>query len=147
MLWERFKNRNKNMAKVRVYSIDKKEKQKIVGELLEIIAILRSREEVFGFMIGLLTPNEILMVARRIQIAKMLLNDDGYDVIRKKLKVSFQTINKVEHWLKSDDNKLAIISDKIKKIEEKNKRKTGREYSKNLLDKYAKHRFIKNLLQ
>jgi len=135
------------MAKVRVYSIDKKEKQKIVGELLEIIAMLRSREEVFGFMIGLLTPSEVLMVARRIQIAKMLLKDEGYDVIRKKLKVSFQTINKVEHWLRSDDNKLAIISDKIKKIEESNKKKTGREYSGSLLDKYAKHKFIKNLLQ
>jgi len=133
------------MPKVRVYSIDKKEKYKIIGELLEIIVSLRSKDEVVGFMIGLLTPSEVLMIARRIQIAKMLLQDATNEEIRRKLKVSYQTINKVEHWLKNDENKFSIISEKIKSIEKNKKSKVG--YSKGLLDKYAQHKFIKDLLQ
>lgn len=133
------------MSKVRVYSIDKKEKYKIISELLEIIVSLRSKDEVVGFMIGLLTPSEVLMIARRIQIAKMLLQEATNEDIRRKLKVSFQTINKVEHWLKNDENKFLIISEKIKSVEKVRKLKSG--YPKGLLDKYAQHRFIKDLLQ
>src|SRR3989339_445794 len=112
------------MPKVKSYSIDPREKRIIISDLFEIIVNLRNKEETLEFLIGLLTPSEILMIARRIQIARMLLEEDNYEVIRKKLKVSHQTINKVEHWLREYET--------IK--------------SSSLLDRYAHHRFLKELL-
>lgn len=132
------------MAKVKVYSVDRQEKYRIAGELFEIIASLKTKKEVVDFLIGLFTASETLMIARRIQIAKMLILEKNYDEIRKELKVSFQTINKVEHWLKNDEDKMKLIAAKIKAIERREK-EYDKKYSGNLLDKYAHHRFLKDL--
>lgn len=133
------------MAKVKVYSIDRREKYRIFGELFEIIVNLKTKKEAIDFLVGLFTPSEMLMVARRIQVAKMLLEEANYEIIRKKLKVSNQTINKVEHWLRGDEKKSQSIQNKIEKIKHAKK-----EYNTvkniNLLDRYAHHRFLKELL-
>ncbi len=126
------------MPKVKVYSIDPREKYKITGELFEIIASLGTKKEVIEFLIGLLTPSEMLMVARRVQIAKLLLEgENDFEFIRRRMKVSNQTIVKVEHWLRGDENKNALIVKKIKEIKKKPvfSRGTG-----SLLDKYTRNR-------
>ncbi len=40
------------------------------------------------------------MLARRIQIAKLLLKKESYEEIKKKLKVGTSTIINVQRWLK-----------------------------------------------
>ncbi|MDO8241026.1 MAG: YerC/YecD family TrpR-related protein [Candidatus Moranbacteria bacterium] len=130
------------MSKVRVYSIDKNERYQAVGDLFEIIVNLRTKKEVIDFLIGLFTPSEMLMIARRIQIAGMLLEDDNYEIIRKKLKVSNQTISKVEYWLKSDEQKNKIIVTKLNQIKKSSKGKLNR----SVLDKFAHHRALKELI-
>jgi len=130
------------MSKVRVYSIDKNERYRVVGEFLELIVNLRTKKEVIDFLIGLFTPSEMLMIARRVQIAKLLMEDDDYELIRKKLKVSNQTISKVEHWLMSDEQKNKTIVAKleqIKKVSKKSERS-------GMLDKFAQHRALKDLI-
>jgi len=47
--------------------------------------------------VGLLTPGEAVMMARRIQVAKMIVEGKGYNEIMKQMKVSCQTITKIEH--------------------------------------------------
>lgn len=131
------------MSKVRVYSIDKNERYRMVGDLFELIVNLRTKKEVIDFLIGLFTPSETLMIARRIQIAKMLLNENNsYEIIRKKLKVSNQTISKVEHWLKSDEQKNKIIVTKLNQIKKTSRDNSGR----SILDKFAHHRALKELI-
>lgn len=135
----------KNMPKVKVYSVDKKEKQKIIAELFEIFVELRTRNDVFTFLLGLFTPSEVLMIARRIQVVKMIIDGNNYDEIRKKLKVSNQTITKMEHWLRNDDEKTDFIVKKIG-ISKKNVLK-NKIQSSNMLDKYPHHKFLKDLLR
>lgn len=131
------------MSKVKVYSVDKNERYRMVGDLFELIVNLRTKKEVIDFLIGLFTPSETLMIARRIQIAKMLLNEkNSYEIIRKKLKVSNQTISKVEHWLKSDEQKNKIIVTKLNQIKKSSKDSSG----KSILDKFAHHRAFKELI-
>ena len=133
------------MSKVKAYSIDKKEKQKIVSDLFEIFVELKTKNEVFAFLLGLFTPSEVVMIARRIQVVKMIIDKANYDEIRAKLKVSNQTITKMEHWLKNDDTKTEFI---IRKIN--SSKKKGNQYEErtsNMLDKYAHHRFLKDLLR
>lgn len=133
------------MPKVKVYSINKDERYRVIGEFFELIVNLRTKKEVIDFLIGLFTASETLMIARRVQIARMLAEDRSYEDIRKKLKVSYNTIATVERWLQSEEKHDFII----KKLRElRGGLKTGgKKYQGDLLDKYAKHRFLKDLLR
>jgi len=125
------------MGKVSVYKIEKKEKERVVDELFEVISGLKSKKEVFNFLVGLLTDSETLMIGRRIQIAKLLLDGMSYNQIARKLKVSHMTTGKVEKWINESDQrelvaeKLGVKTEKYYKIP----RFTG-----SLLDKYHRRR-------
>lgn len=111
-----------------------------------MIADLKTKKEVFAFLIGLFTSSETLMIARRIQIAKLLIQGKDYEFIRKELKVSFQTINKIEHWLKGDKEKNRLIFKKLKKYVREEKRYEPPKLSGSMLDRYAHHNVIKNII-
>lgn len=134
------------MSKVRFYDVDKKERIRVIGELYEVIAELKSKDEVFRFLFGLFTPSEVLMIARRIQVAKMLLDKASYKNINKKLKVSHQTTRKVEHWLESDEDRRKLIDLKLNKIRNRRIQNKGRRQYGSPLDRYPGHRFLKELL-
>ena len=136
------------MAKVKFHSIDDKERYRIIGDLFSVVANLKSKKEVIDFFIGLLTPSESLMFARRIQIAKMIVEDAGYEVIKKKLKVSYQTINRTEQWLhNSGDDYNRWLTGCIKKGTENKEKGSNYFDDGSLLNKYPNYRFLKNLLK
>jgi len=86
-------------GRVKYQSLTELERKKFLGELYDMIALLKSREEVKQFFKDLLTLSETVMVSRRLQIAKMLLEGYTYRDIRAKLKVGVATIVSVERWL------------------------------------------------
>jgi uncharacterized protein YerC len=132
------------MAKVKTHLINPRERYEIVGEFFEIITNLKTKKDVIDFLLGLITSSELLMIARRIQIAKRLLDEKVYEDIRKEMKVSYQTIAKVYGWLYSGKEK--YISEMFKKIEKNKKGATdGRKHYESLLGKYPQHRFFKEL--
>lgn len=135
------------MSKVKVYSIDKKEKSYIIDELFEVLSGLKTKQEIIDFLMDLLTPSEVLMVGRRIQIAKMLVAGESYEIIQKKLRVSHMTISKIEHWLKEDENKNKFISEKVRRIVKRKSNEGVKTKNGNGLNKYAHHRLLKNLLK
>ncbi|MCX6765911.1 MAG: YerC/YecD family TrpR-related protein [Candidatus Moranbacteria bacterium] len=133
------------MAKVKTHLVDRKEKYRIIGEMYEIISNLKTKKEIVDFFMGLLTPSESLMLARRIQVAEMLMEEKNYDEISKKLRVSFQTIAKVYQWLHGENEGYKHqILEQIKRKERRSKRKSDTYES--LLDRYPHHRFLKELL-
>lgn len=135
------------MAKVRTHLVDKEEKYRIIGEFFEIVSNLKTKDEVVGFFIGLLSPSESLMLARRIQIAEMLLEEKSYEGIRKKLKVGFQTIAKVYQWLYGENETYRKqIGSQLERKKRRNKKSNKRFGDDSLLNKYAHHRLLKDLL-
>ena len=86
-------------GKVRYNQLSDFEKKKYLGEFYTMISLLRGRDEVKKFFKDLLTLSEVVMISRRIQIAKMLLEGFDYEEIRKQLKVGKTTISHVEKWL------------------------------------------------
>lgn len=135
------------MAKVRTHLVDKKERYKIIGEFFEIVSNLKNKDDVFGFFIGLLSPSETLMLARRIQVAEMLMEEKSYEEIRKKLKVSFQTIAKVYQWLHGENEIYKKqIGNQLERKEKRNSVKNKRFNDGSLLNRYAHHRVLKDLL-
>lgn len=116
-----------------------------------MVSLLKSREEVKNFFKDLLTLSEVVMISRRIQIAQMLLEGLGYEEIRKKLKVGFNTINQVERWL---NNGFGGYRKTIMEYKRKKKRKENEDYlqevpysKKWVQKKYPLHFLLANLME
>lgn len=137
------------MSKVKFYSISDEERRMLFSDLFEVLSSLKTKQEIIDFQIGLLTPSELLMISRRIQIAKMLIAGDSYEKITKKVRVSHMTISRIERWLLADESRNKFVSQKIKRLEKQsslNRKKKYKKISDSMLDKYAQHRFLKELI-
>lgn len=87
------------MAKVKPKQLSEKTLHKFLGEFYSIITILETKGEVEYFLKELLSTSETVMLARRIQIAKMLLAEFSYNQIREELGSGFGTISSVQRWI------------------------------------------------
>ena len=88
------------MAKFsRIPKLTKKERQELLIALCEALTSVHKKEEAAQFLADLLSPQEFEMLAKRLEIAKLLVNGETYDAIRGKLKVSHNTISRVNAWL------------------------------------------------
>lgn len=134
------------MGKVKPHNINPKEKYQAIDSLFNVISKLKTKHEIVDFFLGLFTQSESLMMARRRQVARMLLDGKGYEEIQKKLKVASQTINAVDKWLhKGDEKYISWLKSRIVNKERK-KDKNISSYE-NLLNKYPYHNLIKNLFE
>lgn len=135
------------MAKVKLSSIDNKDRYELLDELYDMISVLENREEVKNFFRDLLTPSESLMLARRIAVAKMLLAGATYEEIRSKLKVGHDNIKSVYRWLYDGFGGYDLALKKLakKKSKENNKKSV---YTGSALDnirrKYPAHFLLLN---
>ena len=134
------------MAKVQVHQIDKKKRYEIIGDFYDIVTSLKSKKEVIGFFMGLLTSSEALMFARRIQIARMLLDGKNYDDVTKELKVGVATVANVARWLYGDNDNFRKKIQEHKKQKEKRKKTDSKKYYNSILDRYPQHRILKDIL-
>lgn len=89
------------MSRVNPRALDSKTKMRYLDLLWTSIAQLESRDEVKKFFKDLLSQSEAVMLARRIEIAKRLLEGEPYDGIIRNLKVGKDTVSKVQRWLTS----------------------------------------------
>ncbi|MBU4332749.1 trp operon repressor [Patescibacteria group bacterium] len=87
------------MAKYDPNNLSKKHRDALLNELSAILFKLESPKEIYNFLKDLLTESEEVMIARRLQIAKMLLNDCTYEDIKSKLKVGYDNIKNVKYFL------------------------------------------------
>lgn len=87
------------MPRVQPKTIPTEERTKLLDEFWTMIALLETQEEAKNFFKDLLSATEALMLARRIQIAKFLLQGKSYETIRESLKTSYVTIAAAHRWL------------------------------------------------
>ncbi len=83
------------MPKVIPKDISKPEREKLKNLLYTKISKLKTKEEVADFMNDVFTESEIIMSIRRLEIAKMLLDEYSYPQIRQKLGAGYDTIKTV----------------------------------------------------
>jgi uncharacterized protein YerC len=87
------------MAKVRYRSLPSKQRielEKIFSDLLERIGVHASGRALLS---DLLTKSEIIMLARRIQVADKLLSGKEFLEIASELRVGLDTVSSVDRWL------------------------------------------------
>ncbi len=132
------------MSRVQLNNIDPVERKKIIGDLFDIVTNLKTKKETVGFMMGLLSPSEILMLARRVQIAQMLLEGKSYKEISAEIKVSEGTVASVARWLYDENNEL------FKKQIYSHQRKIGKnktkKYYDNILSPYGQLNALKDII-
>lgn len=85
--------------KKKLDDLSEQEKIETLDALYTAAGSISGREGTKAFLKELLTPSERIMLGRRIQIARMLLNGDSQAEIGAALQVGPNTIWRVEKWL------------------------------------------------
>jgi len=86
-------------------------------KLARSVALLHNPTEVASFLKDLLSEAEVLMLARRLQIAELLMDGATYDQIRSKLKVGPGTVARVQTWLELYGEGYRTVVSRLTKIE------------------------------
>lgn len=136
------------MAKVKINSLSRTERKFIVENFLELVLRLRGKKQVMDVLLRLMTPSEALMFARRIQVAKALLeSEETQDALRRKLKVGFRTMEKIEQWLHTENTVRDkwLAKELLRLPQEPRARRALQE--KSPLDKYPEHRMMKEIFR
>lgn len=108
------------MAKFsRIPKLSKKERQELLVALCEALATVKKRDEAAQFLTDLLSPQELEMLAKRLAIAKYLIDGKTYDYIRGILKVSHNTISRVNAWLTLSGSGFRLVIERTKNISKK----------------------------
>lgn len=85
------------MSKISPAKMSKRDMDKMLNLLYNKLSKLKTRKEIADFIADILMDSEKIMILRRLQIAKLLLEEKTYNEIRKKLKVGFDNIKTVRH--------------------------------------------------
>lgn len=90
------------MGKVHHRRLKPKDLRAVEQALWDALAAFTTRQEVERFLRKLLTRSERVMLGRRIQIAKMILQDRTFEDIKRELRAGESTIRSVYEWLEED---------------------------------------------
>ena len=111
------------MTKISRISPDPRHMGIFVDNFWNAVTLLENKEETKKFLKDLLTHTETKMFAKRIQIAKMLMQGYDYRAIRNYVKVTNTTIAKVNNLLNTKGENLKLIIGRIIHLEKKRQRK------------------------
>lgn len=87
----------RRMTKVSKHKINRE--GKIIYDFWRVASALHTKEEVKNFLKSLLTPTEMLMLAKRVEIAKLLMQGYKYDFITREVQVTNATVAHVKDSL------------------------------------------------
>ncbi|MGX8679962.1 MAG: YerC/YecD family TrpR-related protein [bacterium] len=85
-----------------------------VIHFFEAILSLNSIDECYAFYKDICTTNEIMSVAQRFEVGKMLLEKKTYQDIQKATNASTTTISRVNRLLNDEDNGIEMAYARIK---------------------------------
>ncbi len=133
------------MAKVKTDAVNPREKYYVIGNFFDIVSNLSSKKEAIDFLLGTLTPSEVLMIARRIRTAEMILEGKGYEEIRKEFGVGYQNIANVYRLLQRENSSYKKQVERHLEKREKEFKRNRKSLNLGLLDRYPQHKFLKEL--
>lgn len=105
------------MPRLSRYS-DPKRLSYFVHRFWNAMTLIEDRPEAISFLKDLLTPTEIRMIAKRLQIADMLTKSYKYEDICNFVRVTKQTITSVNNKLNFGEEGLIRILQKLEKIDQ-----------------------------
>lgn len=106
------------MTKISRIRVDSRRLGFFINNFWNLITLLENKDQVASFLKDLLTHTEMKMFAKRIQIAKMLLEGKDYRAIRNYVKVSDTTIATISNKIETGGEGLKTAIKFLKKVEE-----------------------------
>ena len=103
------------MAKFYLNQLPEKERTKLIGKFYDAINCLKTREEVRSFFRDLLSPDEIAMLVRRIEVARFLRKGITYEEIRAKLGVGKDKVTNVQKSLSRHGEGYNLMIERLEK--------------------------------
>jgi len=97
--------------------LSKSEKQRLLIALCQAVSSVKDSKEAAQILTDLLTPSEIEMVAKRLEIAKLLIQGKTYDQIRTRINAGYSTIGRINIWLNLAGEGFKIAVSRMKKEE------------------------------
>ena len=98
-----------------VNKLSKSEQDVLFADFARSLSAVRSSVEAANFIRDLLSEQEAVMFARRLQIARLLEDGITYDQIRTVAKVGFGTIARVHTWLQVYGEGYRLVLSRTKK--------------------------------
>ena len=108
------------MTKISRFKLNPKELNFLLNDLWQDLADIDEAEKVYTFLKPFFSPTEGIMFAKRLEILKRLRQEESYDLIMGDLKVTPNTVSKMNNLLHLANNKFLEILDEL--ITLKNKR-------------------------
>lgn len=93
-----------------------------INNFWSLITLLENKDEVKNFLRALLTHTEMKMFAKRIQIAKMLIEGYKYQDIKNYTKVTNSTISRISNILENEGDGLKSAIGYLQKMEKERER-------------------------
>ena len=125
------------MPRVSPKQVEKEKLTRFYADFWKAISLLQNKQQVHDFFFDLLTHTERKMLAKRFQVALMLLQGKDYQTIRDEVKVANATVTKVNNWLKTGADELIRVGreliDEGKRDEPSPTKKKGRYVAGDLL--------------
>ena len=88
-------------------------KTEAVNDLFEAMMTLKDKDEYYSFFEDICTTNEILSIAERFEVAKLLYQNNTYIEIAKKTGASTATISRVNRFLNSGNGSCDFIFERM----------------------------------
>lgn len=89
-----------------------------MDQLFHAILALRSEEECYAFFEDICTVSELLAIAQRLEVARMLSEDAKYQEICEKTGASSATISRVGRALHYGEDGYTMVLERLKQSEE-----------------------------
>ncbi|MBI4132281.1 MAG: hypothetical protein HY474_01480 [Candidatus Sungbacteria bacterium] len=95
--------------------LSRKERDQLLFEFFRGLGMVRGTEEVAKVFGDLVSRQELEMIAKRLKIATLLIEDKTYDEIRRHMKVSAPTIARVSAWLQQAGEGFRLLHARVKR--------------------------------
>jgi|SRR3989344_97547 len=136
------------MAKFPRYpKLSKEAVQEIIVDLCEAIASTRNSQEAARLLTDLLGKQELEMIAKRLRVAELLLEDYKYEDIAQELKTSPSTIARVQTWLQNSGEGYRMAIDRTKSHRKQRKKNEGSFQLRGIKKKYPLYFWPQILLE
>lgn len=114
------------MTRVSKIPIKKDVIEDLLDSFVTLISDLKNKEEIKAFLKDFLTPEERLMLSKRLALAFMIRQGFSWDEIGGILKVSKTSINQMKNWLHYKKGIEAGIERLVEREEPKQRGETNR---------------------
>lgn len=95
-------------------NLPKEKEEELLLELCEALVVIKEATEAAHFLKDLLSSQELRMIAKRLRIARLLLQDIPYHAIEKQLSTSPTTIARVNTWLQGSGEGYRLVIERTK---------------------------------